>query len=72
MCLATSGFAAAWAMHRGGAPSLARLSLFSGLVIVLGFSSGLVFPPGILGIWIAVVVGWMWLAVTSLGLKNPV
>ena len=72
VCLAMSGFAAAWAMHRRGAPLLARLSLFSGLVIVLGFSSGFVFPPGILGSWIAVVVGWMWLAVMSLGLKNPV
>ena len=70
LCLALSGFAAAWAMRRQGAALLALLSLFSGLAVVLGFASGIVFPPGIVGIWIAVVVGWIWLAVMSLGLKR--
>ena len=70
LCLALSGFAAAAALRRRGVPSLALLSLFSGLAVILGFASGLVFPPGILGIWIAVVVGWIWLAVISLGLRR--
>jgi len=70
MCLAVSGFAAAWTMRRRGESLLARLSLISGLTVVLGFFSGVVFPPGILGIWIAVVVGWIWLAVMSLGLRG--
>jgi hypothetical protein len=70
LCLALSGFTAAWTLRRRGASWLARLSLFSGLAVVLGFLSGMVFPPGVLGIWIAVVVGWTWLAVMSLGLKR--
>jgi Protein of unknown function (DUF998) len=72
LCLALSGFAAAWTLRRRGASSLALLSLLSGLTVVLGFLSGMVFPPGMLGIWIAVVVGWIWLAVMSLGLKRLV
>ncbi len=72
VCVGMSGFAAARAMHRRGASWLALISLFSGLTVVLGFFSGMVFPPGIPGIWIAVVVGWIWLAVMSVALKNPV
>jgi hypothetical protein len=68
LCLAVSGFAAAWTLRRRRATSLALLSLLSGLAVALGFFSGMVFPPGILGIWIAVVVGWVWIAVLSLRL----
>ena len=73
LCLALSGFAAAWTLRRGAeasAPSLALFSLLSGLTVVLGFFSPVVFPSGILGIWIAVVVGWIWLAVMSIGLMR--
>jgi hypothetical protein len=65
--LAISCFFAASAMWRRHASSLAWLSLLSGLAVVLGFFGGLVLPMGILGIWFAVVVGWAWLAVMSLG-----
>jgi hypothetical protein len=68
--LAISCFAAARAMSRRNVPSLARLSLLSGLAIVLGFFGGMVLPVGILGIWFAVVVGWAWLAAMSLGLNR--
>jgi hypothetical protein len=70
LCLALSGFAAAWTMQRRGATSLALLSLLSGLAVVLGFFGGIALPVGVLGIWIAVVVGWIWLAVMSLGLQR--
>jgi Protein of unknown function (DUF998) len=70
LCLAISGFAAARAMSRRDLPSLARISLLSGLAVVLGFFGGMVLPIGILGIWFAVVVGWAWLAVLSLGLSR--
>lgn len=68
LCLALSAIAAAWTLRRRGAASLALLSLLSGVTVLLGFSSGMVRPPGIVGIWIAVVVGWIWLAVLSIGL----
>src|SRR4029453_14805979 len=64
--LAVSCLVAAWVMSRRNVPSLARLSLLAGIIILLGFFSGMV--PGsspVLGIWIAVVVGWAWLAVMS-------
>jgi hypothetical protein len=68
--LGISGFAAAWTMWRRHVSSLALLSLFSGLAVVLGFFGGMVLPIGILGIWFAVVVGWAWLAVMSLRLAR--
>ena len=65
--LAVSCFFAARAMSRRGERSLSRLSLLSGLVILLGFFGGMAIPNSspVLGIWIAVVVGWAWLAVLS-------
>ena len=69
IALAISCFFAASAMSRRKAPSFARLSFLSGLAVVLGFFGGLAFPGGgILGIWLAVLVGWTWLAVMSLHL----
>ena len=68
--LAISCFFAAWAMSRRNMSSLALLSLFSGLAVVLGFFGGMVLPMGILGIWLAVVVGWAWLAVVSIRLSR--
>ena len=65
--LAVSCLFAARAMSRRNVRSLARLSLFSGLVILVGFFGGMAIPNSspVLGIWIAVVVGWAWLAVMS-------
>jgi hypothetical protein len=60
-----SGLCAAWAMRRRSA-SLAWLSLFSGLSVLGGFFGGIAL--GVAGIWFAVVVGWLWLAVMSLQL----
>jgi hypothetical protein len=69
--LAVSCLFAARVMSRRKVPSLALLSLVSGLAVVLGFFGGFVFPsisPGIVGIWFAVLMGWIWLAVVSLHL----
>ena len=70
-CLAVSGFFSAWTMWRRRMTSLALLSLFSGLIVVLGFFGGIAVPGvGVLGIWAAVVVGWIWLTVVSLRLTT--
>jgi hypothetical protein len=64
-----SGLCAASAMRRRSA-SLTWLSLFSGLSVLGGFFGGIAL--GVAGIWFAVVVGWLWLAVMSLRLKNSI
>lgn len=69
--LAVSCFFAARAMSRRNASSLSRLSLFCGVAILVGFFGGPALSGtsvGTLGIWFSVVVGWAWLAVTSLHL----
>src|SRR5258705_227784 len=60
------GFAAR-ALARQDARWLARVSFLSGLIILLGFFGGMAVPnrSPVVGIWIAVVVGWVWLGVTS-------
>ena len=65
--LAASCLFAVRAMSRRGARSMARLSFVSGLVILVGFFGGFILPidSPVLGIWIAVVVGWAWLAIMS-------
>jgi hypothetical protein len=70
ICLAISCFLAARVMRRSNVPSLALLSLLSGVAVVLGFFGGIALPMGVLGIWFAVVVGWLWLTVMSLRLNR--
>ena len=67
-CLAISCFFAARVMSRRNEAALARLSLFSGLAVGAGFFGGMALPLGILGIWLAVIVGWAWLSIMSLHL----
>ena len=46
--------------------SIATLSLVAGLLVLIGFYGGMAAPSiGIAGIWVTVVVGWIWLAVVS-------
>jgi hypothetical protein len=68
MTLAAACFVVARAMSRRKESPLARLSFICGLVVVIGFFAPVAIPggsAGIAGIWLAVVVGWAWLAVTS-------
>jgi hypothetical protein len=71
VCFAISGLCAVCPLSRRNEKFLARLSLFSGLSILVGFFGGF-FIPGLssptAGIWFAVVVGWVWLSVLSLKL----
>ena len=66
--LALSAIAASRALSRRNERSLARLSLFSGIAVLLGFFGGGALSRsigGVAGIWFAVVVGWAWLALLS-------
>ena len=72
ICLAISCFFAARVMSRRNEASLARLSLFSGLAVLVGFFGGMALPFGILGIWFAVIVGWAWLSILSLHLHRAI
>jgi hypothetical protein len=66
VCLAVSCFCAAAALSRRDVRPLARLSLICGLIVLIGFfSAGIPGSSPVLGIWIAVVVGWAWLAILS-------
>lgn len=67
LSLAIACLLGAHVMSRQNASGLARLSLAAGLIVLLGFFGGpFLGAGGILGIWIAVVVGWAWLAAMSL------
>jgi hypothetical protein len=69
LALAVSCFLMGAAMSRRNERALARLSWASGLAVVLGFFSGIALGTnGVAGIWFAVVVGWAWLAITSVRL----
>lgn len=73
LALAISCFVVARALARRKESSVARLSFVSGVAVVAGFFGPFVLPlgsAGIAGIWFAVVVGWAWLAVTSLHLSR--
>ncbi len=67
LCLAVSCFLAARAMSRLNARALARLSFWSGFIVAVGFFGSMAIPNSspVLGIWIAVVVGWAWLSILS-------
>ena len=62
-CLGVSALVAARALSRRQEPLLAKLSLASGIVVLLGFFGGPALSSNpVIGIWIAVVVGWAWLS----------
>lgn len=68
LALALSCVATAFALRRRGTPAAASwLSLLAGIAVIGGFLSPMLFPTfgSVGGIWLAVVVGWLWLALTS-------
>ena len=72
ICLAVSCFLAARALSHSGSRSLSRLSVLCGLIVLVGFFGTVAIPNSspVLGIWIAVVVGWTWLSVLSRHLSH--
>lgn len=68
LSLALSCLFAVRALSRRGNSFLARLSLFSGVAVLLGFFAGPVLGTPTLGIWFSVIVGWGWLSTISLRL----
>jgi hypothetical protein len=73
LALAVGCFVVAVAMSRRKEPGMAGLAFLSGLAVFAGFFAPMVVPgftPGTAGIWFAVVVGWAWLALTSVHLRR--
>ena len=67
--LGISCFFGAAVMRRRSVSSLSVTSLLAGVGVLGGFFGGMAFSKGgILGIWIAVLVGWAWLAALSVHL----
>ena len=68
LAMAIACFAGARTLSKRGERGLARFSLLAGLVVFLAFFGGGAFASsvgGVAGIWVAVVMGWVWLAVVS-------
>lgn len=64
--LGVSGLVAARALSRRQASGLSKLSLASGIAVLLGFFGGPALSSNpVIGIWVGVVVGWAWLAILS-------
>jgi hypothetical protein len=67
VALAISALLAWRVLAKRGEPGLAWLSLACGAIVILGFFGGAALPvlAPVLGIWIAVVAGWVWLTIVS-------
>jgi hypothetical protein len=74
LALAVSCFVVAVAMLRRRNPWMAGLSFLSGVSVVAGFAAPALLPASgpVAGIWFSVVVGWTWLALTSVHLYRSV
>jgi hypothetical protein len=70
LALASSCVVVGFGLRRRGDGAMAALSVLAGGVVAIGFFGPmfLPIPGGIAGIWVAVVVGWGWLAATSMHL----
>lgn len=68
LCLAAAALAyASWASARGERGQ-ARLGLWTGILILVGFIGGAVLAHTSVGVallWLAVLAGWLWLALAS-------
>ncbi len=68
LAMAIACWAGARTMAKRGERGLSRLSLLAGFVVFFGFFGGSALASsvgGVAGIWVAVVVGWAWLALVS-------
>jgi hypothetical protein len=75
ICLAVAAFAyARWTSGRAEAGQ-ARLGLWCGVVVLVGFAGGAALaqlPIGVALLWLAVLAGWLWLALASAHLYTVV
>ena len=75
ICLSIAAFTyARWTARRGEAGQ-ARFGLACAIVVILGFIGGAILAQSAVGIallWIAVVAGWLWLALASAHLYTVV
>ncbi|MBB4684815.1 DUF998 domain-containing protein [Amycolatopsis jiangsuensis] len=75
VCLAAAAAAfSRWAARRGETGA-ARLGLVCALVVLVGFAGGAVLarsPAGVALLWLAVLGGWLWLALASAHLYRVV
>lgn len=71
-CLTLCGFVGTWTFLKKRMPALAILSFLTGLSVAVGFFGGMAMPVGMIGIWVAVVMGWIWLSVVCLLLLRRV
>lgn len=65
---------AGWLARRGDSNAATR-SRVAGAVVLVGFIGGAALSTetaGVVMLWVAVVTGWVWLAITSLGLYRSV
>ena len=68
LAMAIACWGAARTMSKRGERGLSRLSLLAGFVVFFGFFGGGALSGsvgGVAGIWVAVVMGWAWLAIVS-------
>ena len=66
--MAIACWAGARTMFKRGERGLSRFSLLAGFVVFVGFFGGSALSSGVggvAGIWVAVVMGWAWLAIVS-------
>ena len=75
LALVAATFVVAGWLSRRGDSSAATRSRVAGVVVLVGFVGGAALSmstAGVLLLWVAVVMGWVWLATTSLGLYRSV
>lgn len=75
LALVAATFVVARWFSRGSASGTASRSRVAGLVILVGFVGGAALSAetaGVVLLWVAVVTGWTWLAITSLSLYRSV
>jgi hypothetical protein len=68
LAMAIACWAGVRTMSKRGERGLSRFSLLAGFVVFLGFFGGSALSSsvgGVAGIWVAVVIGWTWLAIVS-------
>lgn len=78
VCLAIACLRMARAMKNRGEAGLGTFSTVAGITVLVGFFGGAALATtsaGVMGIWLSVVTGWIWLALVSINLyratENP-